>query len=174
MIQLKLSNAPVDEIDSQLALVTAFEDIRPLKGTAGLVDWRLNGRLSRLILDSRFSGSRGEALLMPTAGRLDARELLLVGMGNKTRIAEAEIPSILTMLVEKILMKKTVSFSLSLSDLIPGMFEWRNAVRLFVSMLSGRNEEMVITLVEDGAFIEDAKKRHMDFAYDVNVHYELM
>jgi hypothetical protein len=174
MIQLKISNHPLDEIPGQLALVTAFEDVRPLKGRAGLVDWRLNGRLSKFIRDSKFQGTKGEALLMPTRGRIDSSELLLLGVGPKTTIRDSEIPHLLTLIVEKVLHKKCASFSLSLTDLIPGMFEWRNAVRLFVSMISGREEDLSVTLVEDGAFVEDAKKRHMDFAYDVSVHYDLM
>jgi hypothetical protein len=174
MIQLKISNHPLDEIPAQLALVTTFEDIRPLKGRAGLVDWRLNGRLSQLIRQSKFQGAKGEALLMPTRGRIDSNELLLLGVGPKSSLRDPEIPHLLTLIVEKLLQKKCASFSLSLTDLIPGMFEWRNAVRLFVSMISGREGDLSVTLVEDGPFVEDAKKRHMDFAYDVAVHYDLM
>jgi cytosol aminopeptidase family protein len=164
----------MDEVISQLSLITAFEDVRPLRGKAGLVDWRLNGRLSGLIRRSRFNGSRGEALLMPTGGRLDSKELLILGVGAKSALHDQEIPHLLSMIVEKLLLKGSRSFSLSLSDLIPGMFEWRNAVRLFVSMISGREEELTVTLVEEKPFVEDAKRRNMDFAYDVNVHYELV
>src|SRR5262249_28790262 len=128
MIQLKISNHPLDEIPSQLSLVTAFQDVRPLKGCAGLVDWRLNGRLSKFMKESKFKGEKGEALLMPTRGRLDSSELLILGLGNKSEIHDPEVPHLLTLIVEKLLHKKCSSFSLSLSDLIPGMFEWRNAV----------------------------------------------
>ncbi len=174
MIHLKFTNSPLDEVPSQLALVTAFQDVRPLKGRAGLVDWRLNGKLSHLIQKSKFSGDRGESLLMPTRGRIDSRELLLLGVGPRRALSEAEIPSLLTLIVEKIVHKKSGSFSLSLGDLIPEMFEWRNAVRLLISMLSGRKEEMHFYLIEDTPYVEDAKKRHMDFAFDVNVQYELI
>lgn len=51
------------------------------------------------------------------------------------------------------------------------MFEWRNTVRLFVSMLSGKNEDYQIALMEPEEYVEDARKRHMDFAYDVQVQY---
>ncbi len=174
LIQLKISNVPFDEVSSQLALVMAFEDVRPLKGGSGWVDWRLNGKLSQLIYRSKFSGVRGEALLMPSGGRLDVREILFVGMGSRHNLKDAELPHLLAMLVEKLTLKRAPSFVLSLGDLIPGMFEWRNAARLFLSMLSGREENMEITLVEETAFVEDAKKRHMDFAYDVTVNYEIL
>ncbi len=174
MINLTISSAPVDEVKTRLALLTTFEDIRPLKGRAGLVDWRLNGRLSKLIRNSKFQGNRGEALLMPSRGRLDADEILVLGVGARSAVGDPEIPPLLGEIVEKILRKGSPSFSLSLSDLIPGMFEWRNAVRLFVSMISGQEGELSVTLIEDKPFVEDAKRRNMDFAYDVKVRYELV
>ena len=174
MIHLKITNHPIDQIESELALVTTFEDIRPLKGTAGLIDWRLNGKLSRIILHSKFSGLKGGALLMPASGRLDSKEILILGAGSRREMNEQEISPFLHFMVEKLFLKKTKSFSLSLSDLMPGMFEWRNSVRLFVSMISDYPEDLVVTLIEDRAYVEDAKKRHMDFAYDIDVHYELI
>lgn len=173
MIELTLTNKTIDEIPSQLALITTFEDVRPLKGSAGLVDWRLNGKLSNFFIHRKLQGSKGEALLMPARGRLDSSELLVLGMGPKTAMQDSDTPHIINNIVEKLMMKKSHSFCLSISDLVPGMFEWRNAVRLFVSMLSGRDEQMHITLVEDRSYIEDAKKRHMDFAFDVKVNYDL-
>lgn len=171
MIHLTFSNQPIDEVSSCLSLITIFEDIRPLKGSSGLADWRMNGKLSKLILSSRFQGAEGEALLMPTRGRLDSQELLLMGLGKYGNLNEHHLPGLLHLIVEKILLKRVASFSISLSDFVTGMFEWRNAVRLFISMLSGTEGEISVTLVERPEYIEDAKKRHMDFAYDVEVRY---
>ena len=106
MIQLKLSNEALDVIDSELAVTMAYEDIRPLKGQIGLVDWRLNGKVSRLILNRRFKGAKGDALLMPAGGRLGAKELLVLGMGFKRAITEAEIPEMLNIVLDRILKKK--------------------------------------------------------------------
>jgi hypothetical protein len=47
MIQLKITSDSLDEVQSQVALILSYQDIRPLRGQAGLVDWRLNGYLSR-------------------------------------------------------------------------------------------------------------------------------
>ena len=162
----------MDRVNNSLLLVTTGLDDRPLKGNAGLMDWRFNGTLSRLILQSRFSGERGEALLMPTWGRVEASELMLLGIGEK-KVHDSDVPHLLGMMVEKILQKGNSSFALSVSDFVSGMFEWRNAVRLFMSMMAGNKEDLNITLVEDKTFVEDAKARHMDFSYDVQVHYQL-
>lgn len=163
----------MDLVNTGLLLVTTCLDDRPLKGSAGLMDWRFNGSLSKMILNSRFSGERGEALLMPTWGRVEATELMILGIGEKNKIHDADVPHLVGMMVDKILQKGNSSFALSVSDFISGMFEWRNAVRLFMSMIAGNKEDLNITLVEDKTFVEDAKARHMDFSYDVQVHYQL-
>lgn len=173
MIRLTICNTPIDLVKTGLLLVTTFQDERPLKGCAGLMDWRFNGNLSRLILKSRFSGERGEALLMPSAGRLEGNELMLLGIGEKNKIHDSDIPHLVGMIVDKILQKGNSAFALSISDFISGMFEWRNAVRLLMSMIAGNKEDLQVTLVEDKAFVEDAKARNMDFSYDVQVHYQL-
>jgi len=171
MIHLKITSDTLDEVDSQVALILSYSDIRPLRGQAGLVDWRLNGFLSKLIVSDRFGGRMGEALLMPSQGRLGPKELMILGLGDQGALREEDYPKLVTLILEKLLLKKNPSISLSLSDLASGMFEWRNAVRLFMSMLSGREEDYQINLVEPRDYVEDARRRHMDFAYDVQVQF---
>ena len=171
MIHLKITSDSLDEIDNDLALVLTYQDVRPLRGQAGLLDWRLNGYLSQLILNHRFQGDLGEALLMPSQGRVGAKELLILGMGPSGDVGDQNIPNYVSLILEKLLRKKNKSFCLSLSDLAKGMFEWRNTVRLFMSMLSGKEENYQISLLEPDGFVDDARKRHMDFAYDVQVQY---
>ena len=78
-----------------------FEDERPLRGAAGLCDWRLGGRISRLLgarigsqRDDRgesikLSGSFGEKLLLPTGPRLPFGRLVLLGLGSSKLFDEA-------------------------------------------------------------------------------------
>jgi hypothetical protein len=58
-----------------------FNDERPLRGAAGLCDWRLCGRLSRLLASGRVDGSWGETTLFPPGRRLPFPRLVLVGLG---------------------------------------------------------------------------------------------
>jgi hypothetical protein len=62
-------------------LLPIFEDERPLRGAAGLCDWRLCGRLSRLLRERKAAGTRGEALMMPPGRRLRFARLVLFGLG---------------------------------------------------------------------------------------------
>ena len=65
-----------------------FADERPLRGAAGLCDWRLCGRLSRLLQSSRVAGKWGEVTLYPPGKRLPFARLLLVGLGAAERFDE--------------------------------------------------------------------------------------
>jgi hypothetical protein len=60
-----------------------FSDERPLRGVAGLADWRLGGRLSRLLKAGRLTGRSGEVtLLPPSRQRLPFERLVLFGLGE--------------------------------------------------------------------------------------------
>jgi hypothetical protein len=69
-----------------------FEDERPLRGAAGLCDWRLGGRLSRLLgagsPSARLRGAYGDRLLMPTGPRLPWERLVLFGLGPQADFDE--------------------------------------------------------------------------------------
>lgn len=60
-----------------------FEDERPLRGLAGLADWRLCGGLSRILMEGRFVGEPGDALLFPVWGRLGPSKVFCFGAGRR-------------------------------------------------------------------------------------------
>jgi hypothetical protein len=64
-------------------------DERPLTGLAGLADWRLSGRLSRLLRSGVLTGEAGEAVLTPPGARLGFRKLFLFGVGPADQPEEA-------------------------------------------------------------------------------------
>jgi hypothetical protein len=74
-----------DEAAVDGLVLTVFKDERPLRGAAGLCDWRLGGRLSRLIQRGRLGGAEGETLLMPPGRRLPFRRILVAGLGRQGR-----------------------------------------------------------------------------------------
>lgn len=172
LVTLKISSENLDQVERDLVLVTVFEDERPLKGLAGFLDWRLCGALSQLMLDHHFDGKKGESLLMPSQGRVSPKEILVLGLGQKENLKTESLPQQVQVLLTKLLAKKSTSFCLSLSHLSEKSFDWRNSVRLLASSLSGRKEDYQITLLEPENYVQDARARHMDFAYDVEVKYE--
>jgi hypothetical protein len=75
----ELSLATLDALDVDALALLVGED-RPLQGLPGLVDWRLAGALTRTLLDGLYAAGPGEALLLPTAGRLLVPRLVAVGL----------------------------------------------------------------------------------------------
>ena len=54
-------------------LVTGFfQDERPLKGSSGWIDWRLNGMISHFLIEKRLTGDWKETTLIPSSGPLMA------------------------------------------------------------------------------------------------------
>jgi hypothetical protein len=77
-------------VGADVAVAGFFRDQRPLRGGAGLADWRLCGFVSRQLLAARVQGDAGEALLATTHGRLRAARLLLLGLGPRPRFGPDE------------------------------------------------------------------------------------
>lgn len=71
-----------DEADRDALLLPFFADDRPLRGAAGLADWRLAGRLSRLLKAKRATGAAGETVMMPPGRRLRFARVVLFGLGE--------------------------------------------------------------------------------------------
>ncbi len=74
--------AGLDGLEAESIGLFVFADVRPLKGVAGLIDWRLCGALSRCLLERAFLGQTDETLLMPVQGRFGPRRLFVVGLGE--------------------------------------------------------------------------------------------
>jgi hypothetical protein len=53
---------------------------RPLQGFAGFADWRLCGAISRAIRGQLFEAASGEALLLPSGGRIAPPRIFCFGL----------------------------------------------------------------------------------------------
>jgi hypothetical protein len=71
----------IDQAAAESLCLFIGADERPLTGLAGLADWRLQGRLSRLLRSGALTGEAGEAVLTPPGSRLGFRKLFLFGLG---------------------------------------------------------------------------------------------
>ena len=77
-----LSTEGVDLQECDLLVTGFFEDERPLKGSSGWIDWRLNGMLSHFLVQKRLTGEWMETTLIPSQGRVLPRMILLIGLGK--------------------------------------------------------------------------------------------
>jgi hypothetical protein len=84
-MEIILSKERVDTQECDVLVVGFFSDERPLKGSSGWVDWRFNGMLSQLLMESKVTGDWMETTLMPSQERILPRMVLLLGLGEVER-----------------------------------------------------------------------------------------
>jgi hypothetical protein len=77
-----LSKERFDVQECDVLVTGFFKDERPLKGSSGWVDWRLNGMLSRFLMDKKLTGDWDEMTLIPSQKRIMPRMILLHGLGE--------------------------------------------------------------------------------------------
>ena len=71
----------IDQAAAESLCLFVCSDERPLTGLAGLVDWRLTARLSRLLRGGQLTGDAGEAVLTSPGPRLGFKKMFLFGIG---------------------------------------------------------------------------------------------
>jgi hypothetical protein len=85
-MQLNLSTEDPDLPKHKCLALGIFADEKPPRGICGLIDWRLNGMISKEIKKGRIIGDFEEKILIPFPGRVGAEMLLLIGLGNTSDI----------------------------------------------------------------------------------------
>jgi hypothetical protein len=75
----ELGLAALDGLDVD-ALAVFVGPERPLQGFAGFADWRLCGAISRAIRTGLFQAGDGEALLLPSGGRVAPGRIFCFGL----------------------------------------------------------------------------------------------
>lgn len=110
------ASCPADKVDAEIIALPFFEDERPLRGASGLVDWRMNGALSRLILQGAVSGVERESLLMSTDGRISAPRLLLFGLGDSKVFDGKRFQGLLSQFVKTVVKLKLTRLAI----VVPG------------------------------------------------------
>jgi len=73
----------IKDLETDAVIVGFHEDVRPLKGTAGALDWLLCGALSHLIIQKKMRGILGEVALLTSKGKVPADKIFMVGLGPR-------------------------------------------------------------------------------------------
>ena len=73
----------IKDLDADAVIVGFHEDVRPLKGAAGALDWLLCGALSQLIIQKKIRGVPGEVALLTSRGKVPAAKIFMVGLGRR-------------------------------------------------------------------------------------------
>jgi hypothetical protein len=89
----------LDASGTELVACAVWQDQRPMRGAAGLLDWRLAGTLSRLAREGFFGGELGEVLFLPGRPRLCFEKVLVFGLGARSGFEESTFRSVISHLL---------------------------------------------------------------------------
>jgi len=84
----------LDTATAELLACAVWSDIRPMSGLAGLLDFRLAGRLSGLSREHFVAGSLGEVLFVQGRPRLPFEKVLVFGLGPAPEFTESTFSSV--------------------------------------------------------------------------------
>jgi hypothetical protein len=89
----------LDDAGVELVACGVWRDRRPFTGLAGLLDWRLAGRISKLAREGFLLGEVGETVFFPGRPRTSFDKVLVLGLGMR----EAFEASTFSVVLEKLL-----------------------------------------------------------------------
>ncbi len=82
MSPLQRVTLPADAMTGESVVALYFSDQKPVDGPAALLDWRLDGQLTRMLIDGQIRGRAGEHVMLQNNGKLKADWILFVGGGK--------------------------------------------------------------------------------------------
>lgn len=150
---LPLDLARWDETARDCLVLAVFKDDRPLRGAAGLADWRMCGRLSRLVKDGKASAEQGEAMLLPPGRRLRFARVLWFGLGDAKGYNDERFHIDLDWILGVVKKANVTDWALQAPGRASGLIGARRAVEL---MLENPDvAQTPVTLLEDPAGQKD-------------------
>lgn len=150
---LPLDLARWDEAARDCLVLPVFRDDRPLRGAAGLADWRLCGRLSRLLKASKATADAGETLLLPPGRRLKFKRVMWFGLGDAKGYTDDRFRKDLGWIRSVVKDAGATDWAMQAPGRASGLIGARRAVELMLE--DSALGEQTITLLEDPAGQKD-------------------
>ena len=138
----------LDELQTEAMTIPFFADERPPRGTLGLVDWRLGGWVSRLLLGGSLTGERGETLLIPSRPKLSCEKLFLFGLGEREDFSPEVFESTLHRMFQTLTRARVRASTCVLPGRHLQMMEPEAAIEALLSVARDYPEQDEVTLVE--------------------------
>jgi len=150
---LPLDLARWDEAARDTLVLPVFRDDRPLRGAAGLADWRLCGRLSRLVRANRATAEEGETMLLPPGRRLRFSRVMWFGLGDAKGYSDDRFRRDLTWILWVSRTAGATDLALQAPGRASGLIGARRAVEIILE--DPALTEQPLTLIEDPAGQKD-------------------
>ena len=134
-------NDRVEKLISDMLILPIFSDEKPLKGITAAIDWRLCGKISKLLISEQINGDFNEKTIFSPKGKLKIKNLFLVGLGDKKSFDETKFVSILEGLFQTINNIKTQNFSIPISKFATSNISFEKSISIFFDILSSLKDK---------------------------------
>jgi hypothetical protein len=141
----------LDEANVELCACAIWSDERPMRGFAGLLDWRLAGRLSALLKSGFLRGDFGETLLVPGKPHVAFEKVLVIGLGARNDFGDGTFRQSLTQIARVLEGMRVRRAVIELPGRAGGAIEPEHAITLALDSLGEAPEHDAWWLVEDAA-----------------------
>lgn len=152
----------LDEANVELCACGIWSDERPVRGFAGLLDWRLGGRLSALLAAGFATGAEGEALLVPGKPHLPYEKVLVIGLGARAGFGDATFRSAVTRIASALEGMHVRRAVVELPGRGSAAIDPEQAISLTLECLGTSPEHDAWWLVEDAASQKLVEQRAAD------------
>jgi hypothetical protein len=155
---MALSVLPVDlarwdESARDCLVLPVFRDDRPLRGAAGLADWRMCGRLSRLLKSEKATANAGETMLLPPGRRLRFQRVMWFGLGDAKGYTDDRFRKDLAWILSVVTAAGVTDWAIQAPGRASGLIGARRAVEIILE--DQKLADQPLTLLEDPAGQKD-------------------
>ena len=138
----------LDLLGTEVIVSTLASDERPPHGVTGLLDFRLAGRISRLIENGFATGRVGEVLLVPGKPKLPFDKLLLFGIGKQAEFNDPVFRTVLDKILRTLEGLRARTAVVELPGRHFDAISPERAADILLESAGGQKEHDVWTLIE--------------------------
>ncbi len=138
----------LDLLGTEIIVSTLASDERPPHGVTGLLDFRLAGRISRLIENGFATGRVGEVVLVPGKPKLPFDKLLLFGIGKQTEFNDPVFRAVLDKILRTLEGLRARTAVVELPGRHFDAISPERAADILLESAGGQKEHDVWTLIE--------------------------
>ena len=150
----------LDLLGTEVIVSTIAVDERPPQGVTGLLDFRLAGRISRLIQAGFATGKVGEVLLVPGKPKLPFDKILLFGIGKCSEFNDPVYRAVLNKILRTLEGLRARTAVVELPGRHFDAISPERAADILLESTGGQKEHDVWTLIEP-AEAQRAITQHM-------------
>jgi hypothetical protein len=152
----------LDEANVELCACTLWSDERPLRGFAGLIDWRLGGRMSALVKSGFVTGEEGETVLLQGKPHVPFEKVLVLGLGKKSGFGDGTFRHAVMRLARALEGMRVRRAVVELPGRGSNVIEPEQAITLTLECVGASPEHDAWWLVEDAAAQKRVEQRAAD------------